>query len=239
MRTGLAALLVLGALAAAGCQEAGGETFQHSFNQPLRLGEEPVAQTFRPATGAVAGVDVLLATFSEPVDPDGELDAVLRDGAGGPVLARATLRHADIGNDEWAAIRFDPAVPAPAVGAVELTWDGASPLAVWANAPLDDPRAGNDPYLGGQILLGGEPGVGDLAFRVVGTGGAAEAAANVARILRSGASRLADRPLFLVLWVAVVAGSGWLGVRGLRGAPPELRDRRRGQERGQHDEARP
>lgn len=228
MRIGVAALLVVGAVVLAGCQAASGEVFQYSFNQPLLLGDgPPIGQTFRPVTGEVAGVDVLVATFDEPVDTAGELRAVLRDGEDGRVLARATVEHADLGNTEWAPIRFAPAVPAPEVAAVELTWDGASPLAVWANVPQADATdLHNDPYLGGQLLRAGEPAVGDLAFRVVGSGEPADAARNLARILRGGASRLADAPLFVGFWLVALAGAVALAVHGLRGPPEDARPRR-------------
>ena len=240
MRIGVAALLLVGALMVGGCQAASGEAFQHSFNQPIMLGDKPVGQTFRPATSHVAGVDVLVATFDETVDPAGRLRAVLRDGAGGPVLARTSVDGADIGNNEWAPVRFSPPPPAPAVAAVELTWDGASPLAVWANTPLDDGGGlRNDPYPGGELVRGGEPAVGDLAFRVVGTGSPADAARNLLRIARDGASRLAGDPLFAALWLVLVGGAVWLGVGNLRRPPGELGERRRGEQPREHEEARP
>lgn len=241
MRIGVAALLLLGAVALTGCQEASGEAFQYSLNAPVMLGDEPVGQTFRPATERVAGADVLVATFDEPVDPQGRLRAVLRDGDG-RVLARTTVEGADLGNDEWAPVRFSPTVPAPEVAAVELTWDGSSPLAVWANVPLDEPGEDdvlNDPYPGGQLLRDGEPAVGDLAFRAVGSGGPLDAARNVGGILRAGASRLAGDPLFLGLWVAALAGAGALGVWGLRRPTGKLGDRRRDEQRREREEARP
>lgn len=242
MRIGLTALAALVVFAMAGCQAASGEVFQHSFNQPLMLGDRPVGQTFRPVTAEIAGVDVLLATYAQSVDPAGELAAVLRAGAGGRVLARTVLRHPDLGNDEWAAIRFVPPVAASEVLAVELTWDGASPLAVWANVPLEAPGEDdllNDPYPGGELLRDGDAAVGDLAFRVVGSGGPGDAARNVMAVLRSGASRLADRPLFLVTWLLLLAGAGGFGVWGLRRAPSQLGDGRRGQQGREHEEARP
>lgn len=239
MRIGVAALLVVGVVVVAGCQAAGGEAFQHSFNQPLMLGDEPVGQTFRPVTDVVAGLDVLLATFDEPVDPAGELAAVLRDADDGRVLARATVEPADLGNDEWAPVRFEPAVPAPEVAAVALTWDGETPLAVWANAPLAAPEQvdlRNDPYLGGQLLRGGQPAVGDLAFRVVGADRPGVAGRNLAGLVRAGAGRLADDPLFLGFWLAVLAGALGLGVYGLRRPAGELGEGGRDQQRRDHQE---
>lgn len=242
MRIGVAALLVVGAFTLTGCQAASGEVFQHSFNQPLVLGEDPVGQTFRPATDGIAGLDVLVATFGEPVDPQGQLRVVLRDGPGGRVLTRGDVEPGELGNDEWAPVRFSPPVPAPGVAAFELTWDGASPLAVWANVPVEAPRdgdPGNDPYLGGQRLHDGEPALGDLAFRVVGSGGAADAARNLAGLLRGAAGRLADDLLFLGLWLTAIAGAVGLGVYGLRGSARQLSDGRRDQERRDDEEARP
>lgn len=241
MRIGVAALLFLGAVGLTGCQEASGEAFQYSLNAPVMLGGEPVGQTFRPVTERVAGVDVLVATFDRPADPQGRLRAVLRDGDG-RVLARTTVDGADLGNDEWAPVRFSPPVPAPEVAAFELTWDGSSPLAVWANVPLDEPGEDdllNDPYPGGQLLRDGEPAVGDLAFRVVGSGGPLDAARNLGRILRAGASRLAGDPLFLGLWVTALVGAGALGAWGLRRPTGKLGDRRRDEQRREREETRP
>lgn len=241
MRSAVAALLVGSALGLVGCQAASGEVFQYTFNQPVALDRDTVGQTFRPATGAVAGVDVLMATFGPAADAGGELEAVLRDGIGGPVLARASLPGADLGDNEWAPIRFDPPVPAPQVAALELDWQGDGTVAVWVNAPRDRVSEGdlmNDPYKGGELLRGGEPAVGDLAFRVVGTGGPGDAARNVAGILRQGAARLASKPLFLLGWLALLGGAVWLGVRGLRRSPGELREGRTHEQAGGDDKAR-
>lgn len=246
MRIGVAALLVVGVVGVvvlSGCQAAGGEAFQYSFNQALVLDDRTVGQSFRPATERIAGVDLLVATFDQPVDPAGTLRAVLHDGPDGPVLARATLEGTDLANNEWAPVRFVPAVPAPQVAAVKLSWDGASPLAIWGNVPAAQEPADtalmNDPYPGGQLLRDGERAVGDLAFRVVGSGDATDAARNVAGILRQGAGRLAARPLFLGLWVLALAGAGGLGVYGLRRPAGELDDGGGDQQRRRHDEARP
>lgn len=246
MRIGVAALLVIGAFLIAGCQAASGEVFQHSFNRPLVLGDDPVGQTFRSVTGQIAGVDVLVATFDEPVDPAGELRMVLRDATDGRVLARASVDSAELANNTWAPVRFSPPVRAPDVAAFELRWDGSSPLAVWANVPLDQPDEPgeqdallNDPYLGGQLLRGGDPATGDLAFRVVGAGGLEDVVRTVAGVLGGGARRLADRPLFLGLWLLALACAVSLGVWGLRRSTGQLGDGRRRQQGRDHQKARP
>lgn len=230
MRKGVVALLVA-VLVVAGCQAAAGDVFQYTFNQPLALTDErPVGQTFAPATGRVAGVDVLVATFGEPVDAGGRLQAVLRDGAGGRVLARATVAGDEVGDNEWATLRFPEPAPAPQVAAVELTWDGSTPLAAWANTPAEEPGEGDllhDPYPGGQLLVDGEPAVGDLAFRAVGTGGAGTAVRHLAGVARAGAGRLAGDPLFAVAWLGLLAGAAALGVWGLRRPAGELGERPR------------
>lgn len=239
-----AALTVLALmLALPGCQAASGETFQYTFNQPMTLSEEgTLGQTFQPATEVVAGVDVLMATFRGDLGAGNELQAVLRDGIGGQVLARTSVAAGDIDDNQWVPIRFSPPVPAPEVAALELSWaDG--PLGVWVNAPLEDPAEVellNDPYEGGQLLVDGEPAVGDLTFRVVGAGGALNAARNVARITRQGVGRLADDPWFVLVWLALLTGAGVLAVRQLRSAAPgELGESRRDEQRGDHDKTRP
>lgn len=242
MRRRGATLLVLLALGLAGCQEASGEAFQYDFNQPLVLGEDvTVGQTFRPVTDAVAGVDVLTATFGQGPG-GGRLDAVLLDESGGEELARVTLAADEVGDNEWAAIRFSPPVPAPEVAAVELAWRGDGTVAVWANVPQEEPEGQdllNDPYTGGQLLVDGERSVGDLAFRVVGTGGPADAARNLAGIARQGLAGLARDPLFVLGWLLLLGGSGVLATWGLRPSGGELTDERRDEQRGEHEEARP
>jgi len=243
MRTAVAAFLVAGALGLVGCQAASGEAFQYTFNQPVPLGDgETVGQTFRPVTDAVAGVDVLTATYGGGVDAGGELRAVLRDGVGGPALARGSVPGAELGDNEWATIRFPEPARAPEVAALELDWRGDGSVAVWVNAPLEDVGEDdllNDPYEGGELLRGGEPAVGDLAFRVVGTGGPADAARNLASIARRGAGRLGSDPLFALAWLALLGGAVWLGWRGLRRPSGQLGDGRRHEQRREYDEARP
>lgn len=242
MRSAVAALILGSALGLVGCQAASGEVFQYTFNQPLVLEDQTVGQTFHPATGGVAGVDVLMATFGPVADPSGELKAVLRDGIDGPVLARTSLSGADLGDNEWAPIRFASPVPAPQVAALELAWRGEGDVAVWANAPrheIGEDDLLNDPYKGGELLRDGEPAVGDLAFRVVGTGGPADAARNMAAILRQGAGRLAGDPVFALGWLALLGGAVGLGVWGLWRSPGELGDGRAHEQAGDDEKARP
>jgi membrane protein implicated in regulation of membrane protease activity len=236
LRTALCAL----ALTLMGCQRVGGEAFQETFNQPLALTREVVGQSFRPATGGIAAVNVLLATYDAEPDPAGTLRAVLREGVGGPVLARIEVPGTALGNNEWAPLRFAEPVPSPEVAALELTWDGASPLAVWADVPLDGGTDAfpNDPYPGGQLLLGGEPAPGDLAFRVVGTGGLAALPGTLAGIARQGLGRLADDPAFAVGWGTLLAAAGSLAVAGLRRPARQRRERGPGEEHGQDEERR-
>lgn len=241
MRSAVAVLVVGGALGLVGCQAASGDVFQYTFNQPVVLTDQTVGQTFRPATDAVVGVDVLMATFGPSADAGGELRAVLREGIEGPVLARASLSGADLGDNAWAPLRFSRPIPAPEVAAVELDWRGTGDVAVWVNAPRHDIGEDdllNDPYKGGELLRDGEPAVGDLAFRVVGTGDPTDAARNVAGILRQGAGRLASDPLFVLAWLALLGGAVWLGVKGLRRPPGELSDGGRHEQAGQDEKAR-
>jgi hypothetical protein len=207
----------------AGCQRVGGEAFQETFNQPLALTDDvPVGQSFRPATGAVAGVNVLLATFGTEPDQDGVLTVRLSDGIGGPLLGEAQVEGARLGDNEWAPLNFPTPVPAPDVAAIELRWDGTGEIAVWAAAPLPDDPDGfvPDPYPGGELVLDWRAAPGDLAFRVVGTGGAGALPGALAAIARQGAGRLAQDPHFMLGWLALLAAAGWLALGGLRQRRP-------------------
>jgi hypothetical protein len=206
----------------------GGEAFQETFNQPLALGASPtVGQSFRPATEAIAGVNVLLAAYGTQPDPAGTLSAVLTDGPGGPVLARVEVTGDRLGDNQWAPIRFDQPVQAPETAGLELTWDGAGTVAAWANAPLpDDPdRFRNDPYPGGELLLDGRPAPGDLAFRVVGTGGIGALPGALAGIARQGLARLAQDRGFAAGWLALLLCSLALAAANLRQRRPREQDR--------------
>lgn len=236
----LVLLLVL-LLALPACQRVGGEAFQETFNQPLALTNEvTVGQTFRPATDGVAGVNVLLATYGTRPDPAGTLSAVLRDALSGQQLAHVALPGDALGDNEWAPIRFAQPVPAPAVAALELTWDGGPGVAVWADAPLPQPVDGflNDPYPGGELLLGGRPAPGDLAFRVVGTGGAGALPRTLREIAGRGVALLVGDREFALAWVAALTCAAGLALVGLWPAR-QLRERRPRQQRGQHEERRP
>lgn len=239
MRPGLV-LVVLAAsmLVLAGCQGASSEAFQHSFNQPLRLdGDHSIAQTFRVRSGRVAGVDVLAGTFGE--QPSGVLVVEVRDEPGGRTLGSTRLSAADVSDSEWAAARFEPPVEVGEKAMVDLEWRGEGPVAVWVNAPLDEPGGDellNDPYLGGQLLMDGEPAAGDLAFRVVGAGGAGPQWSLVADVARQGLARLVDAPLFAVAWLLLLAGAAALAVWGLAPSTRRLRQGRPHDQGGEHEE---
>jgi hypothetical protein len=88
------------------------------------------------------------------------------------------------------------------------------------------------------------PAQGDLAFRVVGAGGPAAAAGELARTLGgAGVRLLGGQPIFAAAWLLGLAGACALAVSGLRRGGPrpahQLRDGRRGEEHHQRDEAGP
>lgn len=221
-------LCVVAAVAfASGCARTGGEAFQPTLTQALGLDARvAVGQTFRPATTSVRGVDLAVATYGAPPDPAGVLEVELRDASTGRLLATSEVPASALGDGAWVTARFDPPPAAPEVAALEVTWSGATPVALWANAPTSagqedvgygDPPA-NDPYPGGELLLAGERAAGDLAFRVRGSGGIAAAPRHLAALVRSAGGRLLDAPAFAAAWMVLLVASAVLAVRGWRGA---------------------
>lgn len=207
--------------ALAGCARAGGDAFQSTLTEALRV-EDGLGQTFTPGADELAGVDLLTATFGEPADPEGELVVSLLDRAAGEVVATAEVPGAALPDNGWVSARFDEPAPAPAEAAVTFEWTGESPVAVWANVPPSDAdpdeRLINDPYAGGQLLRDGEPAAGDLAFRVVGDVGPAEPARALARLAGGAVMTLAAAPAFGAVWALAAAGAVVLAVVGFRTA---------------------
>ncbi|MGH8909496.1 MAG: hypothetical protein ACRD0K_24105 [Egibacteraceae bacterium] len=211
----LAALLVL-----AGCARLGGEAFQASHSGAVPL-DAPVGQTFRPATSGIRGIDLLTATYGQEQDPSGTLRATLRDAQSGTALAVVSVGGDRIGDNRWVPVRFDPPVPAPEVASITVTWDGDTPVALRANVPPADfdpvEQDANDPYPGGELLRDGVPAAGDLAFRVLGTGGPRETAAQLVGMVQSAGGRLLRDELgFALSWLALLAGAVTLAVIGFR-----------------------
>jgi hypothetical protein len=222
MRTPLAPLcaaLVAGLLLTA----CGGEPFQptHTGTVPLD-GSSSAGQTFHSPSGQVRRVDLLVATYGEPADPAGTLAVDLVDAPGGSVLASARLPGEALADNTWVAVEFGGATEVGERAAIEVGWDGASPVALRANVPpagWGGDRLLNDPYPGGELLRDGRAAAGDLAFRVAGAGGGVAVVTDIARLARGGLARLLDRPLFAVAWVLLVAGAATL-VLGARRARP-------------------
>lgn len=214
----LAALVLL--LGLAGCARAGGEPFQPTLNSPITLEEGSVlGQTLNPAGDAVAAVEVQVATFDAPADPAGVLTVVLRDPGDGAAIDTAQVAGADLADAAWVRASFDGPVTVPDVVLAEVSWEGATPLALWANLPLSGDGSAsivNDPYPGGQLVRDGRPAEGDLAFRVVGDGGVAAGVAQVGEVIRSTGARLRDEPAFAVVWLLALVGCGVLAISGLR-----------------------
>lgn len=252
-RRALFVVLALVALVLAGCARVGGEAFQPTHNGVVPLeGDATAGQTFRSATGAVRGVDLLVATFGEAADADGTLTVTLADAATGQELARAEVAGGELADNAWVAVRFGAAVPVGDAAAMEATWDGTRPVALRANTPPAGDHEGgdrllNDPYPGGELLRDGAPATGDLAFRVVGDPGPGDGIATAAGLARGLAAGLAAQPLFGVAWVLLLGGALLLALRGVGGRRPprrrgtvaQLRQRRGGQQGGQRDEGRP
>lgn len=208
-------LLVL----AGGCARAGGEAFQPTLNEPLPLeAGRTLGQSLNPAGSAVAGVDLQVATYDAPADPEGILTVTLVDPVSGDVLDTAQVGGDAMADASWVRADFGTPVAVGDVVVVEASWDGDTPLALWANVPPAGPAVEvvNDPYPDGQLVRDGRPSDGDLAFRVVGAGGVGAGAGQLAEVVRSTGARLADQPAFAVLWGLAVVGAAALAVVGLR-----------------------
>lgn len=218
-----AAVAVVAALALglAGCARAGGDAFQATVTEALRV-DEGIAQTFTPGADAVAGVDLLTATYGEAPDADGELVVTMVDRAGDEAVARAEVPGGSLRDNAWVPVRFDEPAPAPDDAALRVEWTGDSPVGVWANVPpagIDpDERLVNDPYAGGQLRRGGEAATGDLAFRVVGEPGPAGPAWGLARLAGGTLRSLAAAPVFTAVWAVALAAALALPVAGFRAA---------------------
>ncbi len=234
-------LLVAG-LAIAGCSRVGGAPFQPALNTPIVFGGDTpgthaaIGQTF-DAPGPISTFDVSVATFAAPPDPDGTLRATLREVGDDQTRATGTVSGAQLEDGGWAALNFTPAVDIDGVALIELTWQGQTPLALWADRTLEG-TAGivNDPYAAGQLVLDGQGVQGDLAFRVGGPAGAGQAATQLGEVAASTAARMQDQPVFTMLWALAVLGSAALAFSGRRrrhdpsgpeqgGSPPDPRDR--------------
>jgi hypothetical protein len=213
-------LVALAALLATGCARIAGEPFQPTHNAALPLSEgSSLGQTFGVPSGAVAGVDLLTATYGRVPPDDAVLAVRLLDGPGGRVLAEVEVPGTDVPDNGWVTATFPEPVPVEGTAAVEVTWDAEDPVAVRANVPgpdWTDEELLNDPYPGGELLRDGAAATGDLAFRVRGDPGPGDAVATAGRLLRGTAAGVVARPLFAVLWSALLAGCLVLAVVGFR-----------------------
>ncbi len=227
--------LALTGLMAAGCARAAGEPFQVAHTGTLPV-DGRTGQSFSPRSSRLAGVDVLTGTLDE--EPSGTLVMRLRDGVGGPVLARAEVDGTDVGDNSWTRFRFDEPIAAPTVAAVTFALDGGGAVVLYADVPDEDTTPGeiedgevlpNDPYPFGSLLDGDTPATGDLAFRVVGADGAGAVPVALGALLANTGRLLAQVPLFTAVWVVLLAAAAGLAAAGLRrprsGAPGRPRPR--------------
>lgn len=220
-----AALPLVAAVLLAGC---GSEPFQPTHTDAVPLDGGAVGQTFRSASQAVGGVDLLVATYREPPDAGGTLTVRLRHAPGGPVAAQADIGGAALEDNTWVAARFDEPVAVGEQAALEVAWDGDTRLGLRANLPpgeVGTDRLLNDPYPGGELTRQGQPAAGDLAFRVVG---AREPLAWLTGLARGAGSRLLRAPVFAAVWVVLLAGAIALAVAGLVRPPRRARPASRG-----------
>lgn len=217
----LAALVLVG-LMAAGCARTAGEPFQVAHTDTLPV-DGRTGQSFSPRSTRLAGVDVLTGTLDE--EPSGTLVMRLRDGVGGPVLARAEVDGTDVGDNSWTRFRFDVPIQAPAVAAATFALDGGGTVVLYADVPDEDTTPGeiergevlgNDPYPGGALLDGDTELTGDLAFRVVGADGPGAVGGALGGVLANAGRLLGQVPLFTAAWVALLAAAVGLAAVGLR-----------------------
>lgn len=234
----LTAVALALALGLTGCARTGGDAFQATLTQALPVGEQSVGQTFRPGAPRLAGFDLLTATFGQTPDPDGALVvSLIARGAGavagsegaeagneapdGEVIATASVDGEAVPDNGWVSVRFDEPAPVPPEPAFRVAWTGKSPVGVWANVPppgvTGEARLLNDPYGGGQLLRGGQPATGDLAFRVVGDVGLVQPLAAVGRLSAGAVRSLVAAPAFGVAWAVLMAAALALAVIGFRG----------------------
>jgi hypothetical protein len=213
-------LLFLVALLLAGCARVAGEPFQPTHNAALPLERgATLGQTFQAPSGAVAGIDLLTATYGLTPAADAVLTVRVLDGPGGRVLDEVEVAGSGVPDNGWAIATFPQPVTVDGAAAVEVFWDGEAPVAVRANVPPADWTTEdllNDPYPGGELLRDGAPATGDLAFRVRGAPGAGDAAGTAVGLLRGAAAGVVARPLFAVGWSALLAGCLALAVVGFR-----------------------
>lgn len=202
----------------AGCGRAGGQPFQPALNTPVQVnGDTVIGQTLNPPGDTITGLDLSIATFGASADPDGELTVTLRPvTASGPAV-QARVDGSDISDGAWVTATFDPAAPGDGVVLAEMTWEGSTPLALWADVPLEDTEGiVNDPYPPGQLVIDGQPTQGDLAFRVRADGGLTAAARQLRQTLTTAGLRLLDQPVFFAIWLLGVIAMAWLAVTGFR-----------------------
>jgi hypothetical protein len=237
--------LLLLAVLSAGCGRVGGEAFQATTTAALRLTPgHTVGQTFQTANDHLTGVDLLVATFGEAVDPAGALLVTFRTGEAEPRVSRVRVPATALRDNDW--VRVSPPEPLSSSGAaaIEVGWTGTSPVGLWANTPAaqrDAATPANDPYPGGELLLDGQRAPGDLAFRVTGDASAATAISAALRLARSALGRLGDAGAFAAVWALLLAGAVWLALRSFRrpGTRVQLRQRGPDEQQAEHQEGRP
>lgn len=239
------ALLLLLAVWSAGCGRVGGEAFQATTTAALRLAPgHTVGQTFRTANPHLTGVDLLVATFDEAIDPAGALTVTFRTGETEPRVTHVRVPAAALRDNDWVRVDAPEPLPSSGVAAIEVGWTGTSPVGLWANTPAaqrDAATPANDPYPGGELLLDGQRAPGDLAFRVTGDASTADAIAAALRLGRSAVGRLGDAGAFAAVWVLLLAGAVGLALRSFGRTRPHVQLRQGGpdEQQAEHQEGRP
>jgi hypothetical protein len=186
------------AVALTGCAETG-EPANTSFTAAEELrATEPVRQTFVATNDGLTLVRVWIGTYGVP-GPSGTLTATISD-ASGPVR-EVGLGGAGLRDLQAQSIVFEP-IPDSAGRTFEvaLAWDGVNRAAVLTNE--------FDAYPDGEASTGG-----DLRFEI-GTADRIGAAGNVvASTATHVADRVADDPVFWLVWLSGLVALGVVAMR--------------------------
>lgn len=157
-------------------------------------GPHTVGQTFVATTDNLSRIDVLMATYARR--NHGPVVFYLRESlTGSQDLARIEFEAATVQDNAYHAFRFPPI---PNSAGQRFYFFLAAPQATPGNA-VTIWQAARDVYPDGNVIIGGQPGEGDLAFRLYADYGPAAILHDVWRQMRQRGGVLL--PLALIFWL--------------------------------------